>query len=150
MLLDVGCGSRPFAYLLDRQVTHYLGTDLSASPSIEDRPPDAFARAEALPFKTGSLDTVLGISMLNYLAEPIRMLEESHRVLRPGGVLILEFPQHPLRYDLPDRSLFSRSDAEQMLARTGFVPFQVIPIGGPMARMGLAAIARLNDLNRGR
>ena len=38
---------------------------------------DAYARAEAQPFRDGSFDTVLGLSMLTYLPEPARMLEEA-------------------------------------------------------------------------
>src|SRR5262249_18555627 len=101
VLLDVGCGSKPFAGLFAGRVNRYLGTDLQASRYLGSARLDAFARAEALPFRAGSVDTVLGLSMLTYLPEPRLMLEEARRVLRPGGVLILEFTQMAPLHDPP-------------------------------------------------
>jgi SAM-dependent methyltransferase len=149
-LLDVGCGSRPFAHVFAGRVSHYFGTDLSVSPYLAARPPDAFARAEAQPVRTASMDTVLGLSMLTYLPEPRLMLEEAHRVLKPGGVLLLEFTQMVPLHDAPhDYFRFTRYGAAYLLTRAGFEPLEYIPIGGLWARVGLSAIAALNRVNRG-
>jgi SAM-dependent methyltransferase len=150
VLLDVGCGAKPFAPLFAGRVTRYLGTDLSSSPYLGGARLDAFARAEMLPFRNGSFDTVLGLSMLTYLPEPLRMLEEAHRVLRPGGTLILEFTQMVPLHDEPhDYFRFTRYGAQYLLERAGFEPLEYLPIGGLWARVGLSAIAALNRLNRG-
>lgn len=149
-LLDMGCGSKPFAGLFAGRVTRYWGTDLSASRYLGDARPEAFARAEAQPFRDGSFDTVLGLSMLTYLPEPVRMIEEAHRVLRPGGVLILEFTQMVPLHDEPwDFFRFTRYGAEHLLRRAGFEPVEYVPIGGLWARVGLTTIAALNRVNRG-
>jgi len=150
VLLDVGCGSKPFAGVFAGRVTRYLGTDLESSPYRGGARLDAFARAEALPFRSGSVDTVLGLSMLTYLPEPLRMLEEAHRVLRLDGVLLLEFTQMAPLHDPPhDYFRFTRYGAAWLLERAGFRPVEFIPIGGLMARVGLSAIAALNRVNRG-
>jgi SAM-dependent methyltransferase len=151
VLIDVGCGSMPFARHFEGHVTRYLGID----PVLAARPggprPAALARAEALPFRTGVADTVLGLSMLNRLVEPLRMLEESQRVLRPGGTLILEFEQMAPIYEPPhDYWRFTRFGALWLLDRAGFEVIEIIPIGGLMARVGLSAIGALNRFNRGR
>ncbi len=149
-LLDVGCGSKPFAPLFAGRVRRYWGTDLSRSPYLGAARLDAFARAEAQPFRAGSFDTVLGLSMLTYLPEPLRMIEEAHRVLRPGGTLILEFTQMVPLHDEPwDFFRFTRYGAEHLLRRSGFEPIEYLPIGGLWARVGLSTIAALNRLNRG-
>lgn len=149
-LLDMGCGAKPFAPLFAGRVRRYWGTDLSKSPYLADARLDAFARAEAQPFRDGSFDTVVGFSMLTYLPEPVRMIEEAHRVLRPGGVLILEFTQMVPLHDEPwDFFRFTRYGAEHLLREGGFEPLEYIPIGGLWARVGLSAIASLNRLNRG-
>ena len=149
-LLDVGCGSRPFESIFDGRVERYLGTDLARSQYLGDRPPHAFARAEALPFRDGTFDTVLGLSMLTYLPEPGRMLDEAHRVLVPGGILILEFTQMVPLHDEPyDYLRFTRYGAAWLLERAGFEPLEFIPVGGLWARVGLTMIAGLNRLNRG-
>jgi SAM-dependent methyltransferase len=149
-LLDMGCGSKPFAPLFAGRVTRYWGTDLSQSPYLGAARLDAFARAEQQPFRDGSFDTVVGFSMLTYLPEPVRMIEEAHRVLRPGGTLILEFTQMVPLHDEPwDFFRFTRYGAEHLLRRGGFEPLEYIPIGGLWARVGLSTIAGLNRLNRG-
>ncbi len=149
-LLDMGCGRKPFAPLFAGRITRYWGTDLSVSPYLGAARLDAYARAEAQPFRDGSFDTVMGLSMLTYLPEPIRMVREAHRVLKPGGVLILEFTQMVPLHDEPhDFFRFTRYGAEYLLEQAGFEPLEYIPIGGLWARVGLTMIAGLNRVNRG-
>jgi ubiquinone/menaquinone biosynthesis C-methylase UbiE len=45
------------------------------------------ADATALPFESGSFDTVIAMHMLYHGASPAVGIAEMHRVLRPGGVL---------------------------------------------------------------
>ena len=149
-LLDMGCGRKPFAPLFAGRITRYWGTDLSVSPYLGHARLDAFARAEAQPFRDASFDTVMGLSMLTYLPEPVRMLHEAHRLLRPGGVLILEFTQMVPLHDEPyDFFRFTRYGAEYLLQQAGFEAVAYIPIGGLWARVGLSTIAGLNRINRG-
>jgi SAM-dependent methyltransferase len=153
LLLDVGCGSMPFAPVLQPAVEHYVGVDLPASRDLGragTRQPDVFARAEALPFRDASADTVFAFSLLTYVFEPSRFLDEAARVLRPGGVAILEFTQMtPLHPWLPDYLRFTRTGAERLLESAGFEILQVEPVGGLMSRVGLSWIGALNRINRG-
>ena len=153
VLLDVGCGTKPFAPLLAGRVERYLGVDLPDSRFIGPRTgpgPELFARGEALPIRDAALDTVLGLSMLTYMPEPGRFLAEAHRVLKPGGMLLLEFTQMAPLHDEPhDYFRFTRYGATWLLERAGFEVVETHPIGGLMARVGLSAIAVLNRVNRG-
>ena len=66
------------------------------------------------------MDTVLGLPMLTYLEEPLLMLSEAHRVLRPGGVLLLEFTQMAQLHDEPhDYFRFTRFGAESLAQARG-------------------------------
>jgi SAM-dependent methyltransferase len=47
----------------------------------------------ALDHADASFDTVLSIQVLEHVFEPIRMLEELHRVARPGAAIIVMVPQ---------------------------------------------------------
>ncbi len=149
-LLDVGCGDRPFEDLFAERVTSYLGTDLRASGYLGARRPDVFSRSEALPFRAGAFDTVLGLSMLTYLPEPGAMLAEANRVLVPGGALLLEFTQMVPLHDEPwDFFRFTRYGARYLLERAGFEVVEVLPVGGLWTRVGMSTIAGLNRMNRG-
>jgi SAM-dependent methyltransferase len=150
VLLDIGCGRRPFAWVFDGRVSCNIGVDLRSSPFLGSRPPDIYGRAEALPIRDESVDTVFGISMLTYLQEPVQVVEEAYRVLKPGGTLLLEFTQMAPVHDPPhDYFRFTRYGAAHLLERAGFQPIEFIPIGGLMSRVGLSAIAALNRINRG-
>jgi ubiquinone/menaquinone biosynthesis C-methylase UbiE len=56
------------------------------------------APAEQLPFEDASFDTVVSTLVLCTVDDPVRSLEEAHRVLKPGGKLL--FIEH-VRSDNP-------------------------------------------------
>jgi SAM-dependent methyltransferase len=150
VLLDVGCGTRAFAPVFEGRVERYLGIDLPSSRFLADTRPDVYGRAEELPFRSGSVDTVFGMSMTTYLPEPGRMLAEAHRILKPGGSLILEFAQMAPLHDEPhDYYRFTRYGAAWLLERAGFEPCEFVPVGGLWTRVGVSWIVALNRLNRG-
>lgn len=92
-LLELGAGTgKQTAGLLSRGA-QLVSTDLgprmlgrlhAAYPSI----PVVVARAEALPFATGSFDAVCGAQMWHWVDAPVAAAEVA-RVLRPGGWLAL-------------------------------------------------------------
>jgi SAM-dependent methyltransferase len=149
-LLDMGCGSRPFAPLFDGRVERYWGTDLRTSRHLTGRRPDAYARAEAQPFADGSMDTLVAFSLVTYLAEPARMFREAHRVLKPGGIAFVEFAQMEPILDAPhDYYRFTEYGARYQLESAGFEVLEILPLGGLWARVGLSLIGGLNRINRG-
>ena len=149
-LLDVGCGSMPFAASFRGRVGRTVGVDLPGSHDFWGARPHVFADGARLPFRDGAFDTVLAVSLLNYLAEPDGVIAEARRVLRPGGVAIVEFPQMlPLDDEDPDYFRFTRHGAELLLRRNGFEPLEVVPVGSLPARVGLSTIAALRRINRG-
>ena len=150
VMLDVGCGDMRAERWFRGHIAKYEGVDLTASRFLLGRKITAFARAEELPFRDASFDTVLGLSMLTYLREPQRMVDEAHRVLRPGGTLILEFTQMAALHDEPyDFFRFTRYGATSLLERAGFEVIELIPIGGLWTLVGMSAIAAINRVNRG-
>ncbi|HOU54198.1 MAG TPA: methyltransferase domain-containing protein [Myxococcota bacterium] len=100
-LVDVGCGSGLLtrALMSTRTFRQCLSVDLSAAQLAALRRHLAeeaiegvwTARADVhrLPLPSESVDCVAGNSMLHHLPDVLAFLGEVHRVLRPGGVLLL-------------------------------------------------------------
>jgi SAM-dependent methyltransferase len=83
-VLDFGCADRPYRGLLPPSV-RYVGADLPGNPDA-----DVQIRADGtLPLPDASFDAVLSTQVLEHVAHPERYLAECHRLLRPGGRLLL-------------------------------------------------------------
>ncbi len=71
------------------------------------------ARGEALPFAAAVFDLVLLVTVLCFVREPLQVLQEAYRVLKPRGQLVVALldPHSPLgrRYEAyKDKSKFYR------------------------------------------
>ncbi len=92
-LLDVGCGNSPFRHLLDPAATQYQGVDVEAAAAFGYKNPDTvYYDGNVLPFPDASFDVVLCTEVLEHIAEPAGTIREMHRVLKPGGLLLLTIP----------------------------------------------------------
>ncbi|MBQ6520464.1 MAG: class I SAM-dependent methyltransferase [Anaerolineaceae bacterium] len=96
-LLDVGCGTGPMIELLAAKYPekHYTGLDLTPK-MIEvanaKQLPNAIFRvgdSENLPFKPNSFDAVICTNSFHHYPNPQKFFDGVHRVLKPGGRLIL-------------------------------------------------------------
>jgi ubiquinone/menaquinone biosynthesis C-methylase UbiE len=58
--------------------------------SFFPRQPDFFVAldAENIPFKEGTFDSIFALTMIHHLPNPVKMLNEVHRVLKHGGRFI--------------------------------------------------------------
>ncbi|MFN0154413.1 MAG: class I SAM-dependent methyltransferase [Gaiella sp.] len=83
-LLDVGCGEKPYGPLFAPFVSTHVGVDPVENPVAELRGP-----IEALPVDDGSFDVVLCAQVLEHVDDPSAAARELHRVLAPGGRLLL-------------------------------------------------------------
>ncbi|NUK21872.1 class I SAM-dependent methyltransferase [Streptomyces lunaelactis] len=98
-VLDVGCGDGSAAATAARVLKGHriVGVDWSqdalrrAAPRLSQ-----VVRGEltsgGLPFASGSADAVLFSEVVEHLVDPDSALDELHRVLRPGGHLMLSTP----------------------------------------------------------
>jgi SAM-dependent methyltransferase len=94
LTLDLGAQTGPYAAHFPRRV----GLDLRPGAGVA-----IVGDARALPVRDAAFDLVLCTEMLEHVPEPQRAIDEMHRVLKPGGLLVLTtrflFPIHDAPHD---------------------------------------------------
>lgn len=128
-LVDVGCGHRPYQSLFKQRTQRYVGVDWPANKGRAE--PDVFGDAQHLPIRTAVADTVMAIELIEHLPHPAAFLREAHRILRPGGLLLLSAPfMEPLHEEPRDFLRFTPYALRTMLTDAGFETQTIIPRGG--------------------
>jgi ubiquinone/menaquinone biosynthesis C-methylase UbiE len=129
-VLDLGCGDCELArYLADTYGQQVTGIDISGE-SFPDYQEIAKAGrnvrcihkdAANLEFIYGTLDAVVIMWALHEMKNPQVVLQEAHRVLRPGGeVLIIEFPRDSLAQKLWNENYYTSKELADSLCKAGF------------------------------
>lgn len=132
-LLDAGCGTMPYRGDLPR-VTEYTSVD------VETRDPrvDLVADLEDLSALDGeSFDSVLCSEVLEHVRHPQRVIGELHRVLKPGGVIILSTPFLCRLHEEPhDYFRYTSHGLRILLEEAGFQIEEMLPTGSLFSFLG--------------
>lgn len=132
---DLGTGTGGLAEMMAPFVGRVIGVDRSrpmldaAADRLEllDNVELRAGELESLPVQDNELDLAVLSLVLHYVVEPVRVLEEAHRVLRPGGRLLVVDMQAHERGPLYAHEMghvwpgFERSQLEAWLAEAAFV-----------------------------
>lgn len=136
-VLDLGAGTKPYAPLYERVFEEAVSVDVAFSP--HDLDVDVIAEAADLPFEDGAFDAVICTEVLEHCADPLAVMAEIRRVLRPQGSLFLTTPFLVGLHEMPhDYFRFTPSGLEQIAERTGF------EIASMESRGDLGAVSLLN------
>jgi SAM-dependent methyltransferase len=151
-LLDIGCGSGQTMTWFRRMYPGWsaVGIDVAwdgVSAVRRDAGQTAFlASALDLPFPDGSFDALVTLDVLQHLpldGGDARALAEMHRVLRPGGILLIRTNAQTLPYTPDDPvHMFRRYDPAVLWDRLRHTGFVVRRLGRVNAVLGLAEIPR--------
>jgi SAM-dependent methyltransferase len=133
ILVDYGCGSMPYKTLFETKINSYLGADLSDNPAIDIH----LDEQGKLNYADSAADILLSTQVLEHVDDPELYLQESHRILKNDGLLLLT--THGYWMFHPDPNDFWRwtsSGLKKVVERNGF---EVIDFRGIIGRpaMGL-------------
>lgn len=159
-VVDVGAGTGVMLPLLAPHVGRVIAVDASAAmlkgarkrveemgwSNVEIR----HGSAEHLPLEDASMDVAVLTLVMIYTHRPQAALEEVHRVLKPGGtVLVMDMQAHSVdlfREKLNHRWMgFSREQLTEWLTAAGFHGLRWIPLAARLGRSKEAA-ALIPDL----
>ncbi len=139
ILLDWGCGNKPYAPFFAPFVKQHLGADIvqNSRGTVEYVVPSG----QRLPLENGSVDTLLSTQVLEHVAEPDAYIREVARVLRPGGLFILTCPGHYMLHEEPhDYYRYTRYGLEHLLGAQGLTVERLDTAGGSWRQIGQSII----------
>ena len=134
-VLDAGCGTGGLIRRLAVRHPNWTWTGIDLEPLACDLA-RARCRAEivpgsvpALPWAEASFDAVVSADVLYHLDDDRAALRECHRVLRPGGTLVINVPAHRWLWSYHDvtvhgRRRYVRSEIAAKLHEAGFRSIQ--------------------------
>jgi len=129
-LVDIGCGTKPFAPLFAPYVDEHVGVDLPSGPHGTDAV-DVIGSAYDTTLEDGSFDVVLCSEVLEHLETPLVAIEEMHRLLRTDGIVILTVPFFWHIHEAPrDFYRYTKFGLRYLLETGGFEVIEIRPLTG--------------------
>ncbi len=180
-LLDFGCGNGAQTLLLAERFRQVFAVDIepryldelareAAARGWQDRILPTIYDGRRLPCGDGSMDCAVSFEVLEHVADERESLAELHRVLRPGGVLILTVPNRwwifethgaslpllpwnrvPFFSWLPERihdrwaraRIYRRRGISRLIAASGFTVLESQYVTAPLDVLRWAPLQRL-------
>ena len=127
-ILDVGCGTGKGQESFGKLGTVF-GVDFSQDALMfcHERGLQRIARAnaEALPIQSEVFDTVVTLDTIEHIPDDHKAISEIARILKPGGVLLLNVPAYQWLWGPHDVALmhqrrYTRTQVRKLLTTNGF------------------------------
>jgi len=130
LLIDIGCGEKPYAEMAKPYVKLHIGVD--HEETLHDKSNiDRFGTAYEIPAKDGEFDCALCTAVLEHLEEPDKAIKETNRVLREGGYAIYTVPLFWHLHEEPrDFYRYTKYGLKYLFEKNGFEIVELKPLSG--------------------
>lgn len=91
IVVDLGCGSAPYKEDVLKTADRYVGVDWGNSYHNTRVDIEADLN-KPLPIEENFADVVTSFSVLEHLHDPLLLMQQCERILKPGGTLIMTVP----------------------------------------------------------
>jgi SAM-dependent methyltransferase len=140
-ILEIGCSS---GFLLKEIARAFplallMGADVVRTPLFrlaEELPTVPLLRFDLLqcPLPPGIFDAIVILNVLEHIESDVVAIQQLHRLLKPGGVVIVEVPAGPKLYGAYDEALrhfrrYSMQNLVDKFLRVGLVPLRKSHLG---------------------
>lgn len=133
-VLDAGCGFGPYRRLLEAAADRYESLDVRRGMEDQTYVTDLQTMADV---PSDHFDAVICSEVLEHLPRPADALAQIHRVLKPGGVLIVTVPYLSRLHDEPhDYYRYTRHGLRHLLASAGLQGVEIERIGSLFSFFG--------------
>lgn len=132
LVLDAGAGHGVFTRSILKHASAYESIDLATRGRC--RPTWIGDITDMPEVPAQRYDTVVCQQVLEHVSRPWRALAEFHRVLKPGGKVILSVPHLSRRHELPhDFFRYTQEGVTSLLNDSGFEDLDLRPYGGVLS-----------------
>ena len=147
-LLDVGCGTMPYRALFLR-AQPYEGLEIDQERNRANSRVTHFYDGSTFPLPAGRYAAILCSQVLEHSFSPEQLLGECHRVLMPGGALLLTIPFLWPEHEQPwDSQRFTRFGLGQRLEAAGFRVERMLKLNPGLSALLQLAIEWNESLER--
>jgi SAM-dependent methyltransferase len=129
LVLDAGSGRGSWRTIIQETASRYESIDIA--PRAGDSPTWIGDVSNMPQVPDQRYDAIVCHQVLEHVRQPWRVLAEFHRVLRPGGTLVLSVPHLSRRHELPhDYLRFTPEGLSALLGDAGYEGIALHPYGG--------------------
>ena len=121
ILLDVGCGSKPYEEFFE--IKKYVGLDIDTKISRSKKKADFFYKGKKFPLKSACFDSVICSEVIEHVFDPDRVLKKNGRLLISAPFI---WDEHEQPYDYARYSSFG---LKHLLKKNNFTIISAKKIG---------------------
>jgi SAM-dependent methyltransferase len=149
ILLDIGCGQKPYETMVKGYVNHHIGLDHLLTYHNSSNV-DIFATSYNTSFANDSIDTILCTVVLEHLEKPQDAVIEMFRILKPEGYVILSTPLYWHLHEEPrDFYRYTKYGIDHLFTTAGFDIIEITPLSGFIVTFAQELVYYLNFFRRG-